>query len=169
MPKRRRLAIGLIISLVIGLSISRSRLGGGRNGYPTNDTWITPNFPAFDSRSFTRLEANRVYYVDAASVAETAQQLSQNRAQEISLPTFRKYCAKAPNKIVAPWKPYLVRCVSANDVSHECIVEEDANGRLWTNSGILTHYGVDSVDHTPVIVLLKTAPSDVCVSFSEAE
>jgi hypothetical protein len=77
--------------------------------------------------------------------------------------------AKAQNKIAAPWKPYLVRCVSAGDVSRECIAEEDANGRLCINSGILTHYGVDSVDHTPVIVLLKSAPTEIMVSFSEAE
>jgi hypothetical protein len=62
-----------------------------------------------------------------------------------------------------------VRCVSAGNVSHELVVEEDANGRLCMSSGIMTHYGVDTVDHTPVVVLLKAPPSEVMVSFSETE
>jgi hypothetical protein len=160
------------IGLALGLIVGVSGLSCGMRDLPDaelNDAWLSSSFESADAQKYRPIEKSKVYVVREGSWPEAATLLADRKAQEISVETLHKLCPVAPATVPKPWKAFLVRCVSTGDPLNQCIVQEDGTGQLWMDSGIMTHTTITSVLHTPEVVLLKAAPREVYVTFSQAE
>ena len=167
--------IGFASRIVIASAIVGIVLFGGALHYwckgsyaSLHDSWLSHPAENFDWSDMQKIAKERMLNVRSVSIEKACQRLEKVSFVALTDAEVSEVCGDVLRNKDSSLKPYLIRCACLGKPTDHCSAEQKADV-LSISCGMLTHWNIHSLDHSPVVVYLASPPNTLYVSFWAAE